>query len=89
MFNSKKELLNFILQKEKTKCMEYENKIVFSDERAIGFIKKIFGISSPYKLERLDVDEQILKCRIMKKRGLSITQISRITGISRRLVKMS
>lgn len=88
MFGSKKEMLNFVLQKEKKKCMEYENRIVFSDEKAICFIKKIFGISSPYKLERLDVDEQIFKCRIMKERGLSITQISRITGISRRLVKM-
>lgn len=89
MFRSKKELLDFILQKEEKKCMEYENKIVFSDDRAAAFIGKLFGISSPYKLERLKIDEQIKKCRIMRNRGLSASQITRITGISRRIIKMA
>ena len=69
--------------------MEYENKIVLSDDRAISLIKKIFRISSPYKLERLSMDDQVVKCGIMKKRGLSINQISRITGISRRIIRQS
>lgn len=89
MFGSKKELLEFILQKEKTKCMEYENKVVFSDDRAVRLIMKIFGISSPYSLERLDVEEQIGKCKIMKSRGLSINQIVRITGVSRLIVRQA
>ena len=89
MFWSKKELLDFILQKEEKKCMEYENKIVFSDDRAAAFIGKLFGISSPYKLERLKIDEQIKKCRIMRNRGLSASQITRITGISRRIIRMA
>lgn len=89
MFRSKKELLDFILQKEEKKCMEYENKIVFSDDRAAAFIGKLFGISSPYKLERLKIDEQIKKCRIMRNRGLSASQITRITGISRRIIRMA
>ena len=87
MFSSKNELLAFVLQKEKNKCMEYDNKIVFSDERAIRLIRKLFGIYSPYKLERLEIDEQISKCKILKKHGLSIPQIVRLTGISRFIAK--
>ncbi|WP_407399559.1 transposase [Treponema sp.] len=89
LFNSKKELLDFLNQREEQKCMEYENILVFSDDRAIKLIKKIFRISSPYKLERLTIDDQISKCGILKKKGLSISQISRITGISRVIVKKS
>lgn len=89
MFGSKNELMAFVLQREKNKCMEYDNKIVFSDERAIHLIKKIFGISSPYKLERLEIDEQVSKCKELKKHGLSTNQIVRLTGISRFIAKKS
>lgn len=87
MFGSRKELLDFVLQKEDAECMEYEGRTVFSDEGAVRFIRKLFGISSPYRLERLDVEEQAARCRIMKERGLSVSQISRITGISRVLAR--
>lgn len=89
LFGSKKALVYFIGQPELKKCMEYENKIVLSDDRAIMLIKKIFRISSPYKLERLEMDAQVEKCGIMKRWGLSVSQISRITGISRRIISQS
>ncbi len=89
MFSSKKLLLEFLFQRENIKCMEYENKIVLSDDRAINLIKRIFGISSPYKLERLELEEQILKCKIMKRHGLSMSQIGRITGISTLIIRKS
>lgn len=87
LFDSKKQLLDYLSQKETTKCMEYENKLVFSDEGAFGLIKKLFGISSPYKLERLKIDDQIQKCRIMRDNGISMNQIARITGISRAIIR--
>lgn len=89
LFGSKKELMKFLKLKELKKCMEFENKFVFSDERAIEFIKKLFGISSPYKLERLMIDDQESKCRVMKKHGIPVNQIARITGISRAIIKRS
>lgn len=87
LFGSRSLLLEFILEPEIHKCMEYENRIVFSDDRAFNFIKKIFRISSPYKLERLSVDEQIQKCKIMKNHGISKSQIARITGISKAIIR--
>lgn len=87
LFGSRKELMKFVEQQETQNCMEYENMLIFSDDRAIKLIKKILRISSPYSLERLTIDEQICKCGILRKEGLSISQISRITGISRFIIR--
>lgn len=87
MFTSKEDLMGFIKQEDKRKYMEYENKFVLSDSVALNLIKKLFHISSPYRLERLPIEDQSAKCNIMKKNGLSINQIARITGISRRIIK--
>lgn len=87
MFGSKESLLEFISCKEKKKCMEFENKLVFSDEKAVNIIKEIFRISSPYKLQRLNLDRQLIDCRILKESGMSVNQISRITGINRSVIK--
>ncbi|MDO4506527.1 MAG: hypothetical protein Q4B64_06225, partial [Spirochaetales bacterium] len=87
MFTSKEDLMGFIKQEDKRKYMEYENKFVLSDSVALNLIKKLFHISSPYRLERLPIEDQSTKCNIMKKNGLSINQIARITGISRRIIR--
>lgn len=89
LFVSIKCLLDFVYQRENQNCMEYENKLVFTDCRALELIKKICGISSPYNLERLSIDVQKEKCSIMKKVGISISQIARITGISKKIIRQS
>ncbi|WP_407400035.1 transposase [Treponema sp.] len=89
LFGSRKKLMNFVYQRETINCMEYENMLVFTDCRVLELIKKLFGISSPYKLERLPIDEQKEKCSVLKKLGISMSQIARITGISRKIIRMS
>lgn len=87
IFSDKTSLFSFLASKETKKCMEFENKIFFSDEKAVYMIKKILKISSPYKIERLSIKDQIKKLKILKQRGLSVNQISRITGISKQIIK--
>ncbi len=87
LFDSKQQLLDFISHKEIVSCMEYENRILFSDEKAFRLIKKLFRISTPYSLERLPVMEQVRKCKVMKEKGISKRQIVRITGISQSILK--
>lgn len=87
MFDSKEQLIKFLSQKEKKKCMEFENKLIFSDEKVISIIQKIFKISSPDKLQRLNIDEQLTKCKILKNVGVTVNQISRITGVNKAIIK--
>lgn len=89
LFGSKYELFSFLNQRSKEKCMEYENLIVLTDGKAFELIKKLFNIRSPYFFERLELEEQVFKCNIMKKYGLSTNQISRITGISKSIIRKS
>ncbi|MCQ2241598.1 transposase [Treponema sp.] len=87
LFGSQKTLVDYLLQHDERKCMEYENLLVISDGTAVNLIKKLFKISTPYKLERLNIDDQISKCSILRKHGLSMNQISRITGISKSIIR--
>jgi len=87
LFENEVSLIAFLSLQETKKCMEYENKIFFSDEKAICLIKKLFKINSPYKIERFSIKLQIKNIKTLKQHGLSINQISRITGISKKIIK--
>ncbi len=87
MFSTKKNLLEYISMKSKDDCMEYENKIIYSDEKVIRIIKDLFKLNSIYEFERLSIEEQYKKCKILKKIGISTNQISRVTGISKKIIK--
>lgn len=87
LFESKAALINFLSLNASDKCMEYENKIIFSDDKALKFILKLFKIKTPYTFEKLEITEQKKKCKIMKSEGLSMSQISRITGISLSIIR--
>lgn len=89
LFGSKDQLIDFLSVKEKRKCMEFENKLVFPDEKISELIKKLFGIEFPYTLSKLCIDDQLQKMKILKNSGISINQISRVTGISKRIIKLA
>lgn len=87
LFGSPKELIDFLSIKDPKNYMEYENKIVINDLRAFKIIRMLFHIDSPFDLGRLEYQKQLEKCKILKTEGLSISQISRLTGINRGVIK--
>lgn len=89
IFGNRKNMLDFISQKNSDACMEYKNVDVVSDEKAFRKITEICGVINPFKLMGMDLDSQIIKIRSIKNAGLSVNQISRLTGISRYLIKMA
>jgi len=89
LFESQNALDSFLNLPATENCMEYENKIILSDTKAVQLILKLFGITTPYNFERLNIDDQKEKCHAMKEKGLSIAQISRITGICKSIIRSS
>lgn len=87
LFTTESEAVSFITTNENQKCMEYENKLRFSDEYAINIIKKTFNTKKINQIIRLPSNVQIQKLRTLKSRGLSTNQISRLTGISKGIIK--
>jgi len=65
------------------RCLDISEKKRISDEKAIQLIKKKFSVQSSKEVQGLD-SEQRKKCIVfLLNKGLSVRQISRITGISR------
>jgi len=89
LFGSQSETIAFISLSEKHKCMEYENKIIISDNKALKLIKEVFNIKTSYTFLHLDLDEQKKKIKLLKEKGISIHQLSRLTGISKKIIKIA
>lgn len=85
-FGGIKNFIAFTNQINSDKCMEYENCPFFSDLHCIQFIKNYFGISSPDVFRKEGPILQKNNISILKQHGFSINQISRITGIARKVI---
>lgn len=87
LFETKQQFIDFMNQIETKECMEYESKRYYSDSYCIKVINKTFGYSSPTEMIWLSREEQKNKLRFLKEFGFSTNQLSRVTGISRRIVR--
>ena len=69
-------------------CLDMEEQIFrISDSDAISIIKKISGCDTPDDFNALTISEKNKYVCLLKKEGLSIRQISRLTGISFAIVR--
>lgn len=86
LFSSLKTVKQFLTMPDDNIYMEYENKICYSDEKAASIINKTCGLCHPFHLKLSSPEEIIKKLRILKKHILSVSQLSRLTGISRKII---
>lgn len=87
---NKAEFIEFNLENNNDICLDIEeqnNRINDSEAREI--IKQVCGYSNASEIQKLDIAE-LNKCiKALKDGGLSIRQISRITGVSKYAVEKS
>lgn len=85
-FKNHQQYEEYIKCKNTDKCMEYENRSFFSDINCIKIIKENYNIS-PSKINLMnDKDLRNKLFRELKQMGMSVNQLARITGISRKIV---
>jgi len=65
------------------RCLDISERKRISDEKAILMIKKKFAVNSSKDVHRFDCDQRKKCVRYLLSKGLSVRQISRVTGISR------
>jgi putative transposase len=63
-------------------CLEYDDGSRLNDTEATEMIKSIVGVKIPSEIQRYEKQKRNLVIRKLKNTGLSIRQISRLTGIS-------
>ena len=81
-----REFMNFLMEDSDDVCLDIDSGKRISDEKAKEAIIQITGLDDPKKLSDL-YSEQVRGLLIrMKESGLSVRQISRITGVDRNIV---
>ncbi len=89
VFSGKACLEQFISQENNDLCMEHENVQVFSDSRCIQLILNELKLDYPSQLKTKKRQEMMKSLRHLKSLGINVTQISRITDISRNIVLLA
>ena len=87
---NKAKFIEFNLENNDDICLDIEeqnNRINDSEAREI--IKEVCGYSNASEIRKLDIAERNKCIKALKDGGLSIRQISRITGVSKYAVEKS
>lgn len=86
VFQDRGSLEKFLHIDSTDNCMEYENVLVFSDNRCCKIIMEELNLDNPSQIKDQSQEKIIQSLRYLKKRGINSTQISRVTGLSRQFV---
>ena len=85
---NKEGFIIFNNEKNEDKCLDIDNfEFRMTDEDAKKIIKKITGCDNATELQLFGQDERNKYIKKMKQKGLSIRQISRLTGISFAIIR--
>lgn len=83
----KKSLLDFIAVINDDNCLDYSDSVRLNDEEAKEIIHKVSNCTSTTQIQFLDVNQRNAVIKELKANGLSIRQISRLTGVSFNIVR--
>lgn len=85
---SKEEFIRFNNEENEDTCLELEDiSFRMSDKDAFEIIKKISGCENTMEFQLLEQNKRDKYIKKLKQRGLSIRQISRLTGVSKGIVE--
>ena len=83
------EFIDYHNQVSDDNCLEMEDHFRLTDEEAKRIIDKISKCKSAAAFQALDPPKRNLYIKKLHKNGLSIRQISRLTGISKKIVEVN
>ena len=86
-FESKEAMLLFLQTPVTEQHLEYFSWNRIPDPEAIHLMKELTGCSGPGEFQKLDIETRNTFLRELLKSGLSIRQLSRLSGISRGIIE--
>ena len=84
---SREQFIEYHAEVNKDKCMDIEEHFRLTDDEAKALIRKIAKCKSASEFQELDTKTRNACIYKLHSRGLSIRQISRLTGISKKIVE--
>ena len=86
---NKEEFLLFINENSDDDCLECDNRDKrLGDSEAMETIQKVSGCNNITEFQSLGNEQREEYIKMLRKKGMSIRQISRLTGISNRIVRI-
>lgn len=86
LFDSIPSLKIFLNLKTNQSCMEYKSKIIPSDTKVREILEQLLGVNNLLTIKSLSVYKRKKAIAILRKTNFSISQISRITGLSKKML---
>ena len=87
LFESREKLLLFLQTPVVEQHMEYFTWNRIPDSEALNLIKNLTGCSGPGEFQKVDIETRDSFLYELLKTGMSIRQLSRLTGVSRRVIE--
>lgn len=87
-FTAKELFLTFMNQSNHDQCLEHTTTTKISDDEIRSYLKKL-GISNSSTLQRMETKKRNeIIAKLKKLNGVSLRQLSRVTGISKSLIHL-
>ena len=78
--------MNFNEQKTDEQCLDIEERKTLSDKEALQIMETVFSTSNMEEWRKIDRSTRDNYLSMLKQKGLSVRQISRLTGLNRGVV---
>ncbi len=82
----KENFISFMLENDNTNCLEAVESNRLTDEKAIEIIKRTARVKNIQSIQNFDINKRNGILHMLKEKGLSIRQLSRLTGINRGVI---
>ena len=86
-FSSADELTAFLETANEDRCLEYDSSSGYSDAEALTLLRELVGDQNPQCVQRLAREQRDSLLLRLKEQGLTVRQISRLTGINRNTIQ--
>ena len=86
-FDTWEQLSSFLNTENDDRCMEYDTKSGYSDAEALELLASVNGNRNPQSVQELDKKDRDKMLQELKTSGLTVRQISRLTGVNRNIVQ--
>jgi len=86
LLNGKEGFVEFMDTEDESSCLEIVEAFRLTDEKATKIIRKIAKVKNVQAIQNFDSAKRNEVLHILKEQGISIRQLSRLTGINRGVV---
>ncbi len=86
MLNGKDGFVQFMIEEDASNCLEMVETHRLTDEKALEIIRRIAKVQNAQAVQNFDLVKRNKVLHALKKQGVSIRQLSRLTGVNRGVV---